>query len=171
MRTLVPAFSSASAEQRAAASTASYAMEAFNPPARYRVAHYANGSGGSGAPHPSTAWFGSRFLGAAGRIADLSGKAHPPARSLRTRRPRRYRRPARRCQADRSLGPAGGGGEPAGRQRFHRHDGGGEKRARRLYAGDGDDRRSRSEEHTSELQSHSDLVCRLLLEKKKKQKT
>src|SRR5438132_8280028 len=30
----------------------------------------------------------------------------------------------------------------------------------------------RSEEHTSELQSHSDLVCRLLLEKKKKkQKT
>src|SRR5437588_9713656 len=27
-------------------------------------------------------------------------------------------------------------------------------------------RRQRSEEHTSELQSHSDLVCRLLLEKK-----
>src|SRR5260221_5259688 len=27
--------------------------------------------------------------------------------------------------------------------------------------------RIRSEEHTSELQSHSDLVCRLLLEKKK----
>src|SRR5260221_7261665 len=33
-----------------------------------------------------------------------------------------------------------------------------------------DDRLSRSEEHTSELQSHSDLVCRLLLEKKKKKK-
>src|SRR5260221_2269088 len=29
---------------------------------------------------------------------------------------------------------------------------------------------ARSEEHTSELQSHSDLVCRLLLEKKKKRK-
>src|SRR5438132_6410191 len=29
---------------------------------------------------------------------------------------------------------------------------------------------ARSEEHTSELQSHSDLVCRLLLEKKKKHK-
>src|SRR5216683_3395563 len=29
-------------------------------------------------------------------------------------------------------------------------------------------RRRRSEEHTSELQSRSDLVCRLLLEKKKK---
>src|SRR5438034_5732160 len=27
---------------------------------------------------------------------------------------------------------------------------------------------TRSEEHTSELQSHSDLVCRLLLEKKKR---
>src|SRR5438034_4839216 len=32
-----------------------------------------------------------------------------------------------------------------------------------LERGDG-----RSEEHTSELQSHSDLVCRLLLEKKNK---
>src|SRR5260221_10751173 len=29
----------------------------------------------------------------------------------------------------------------------------------------------RSEEHTSELQSHSDLVCRLLLEKKKTKRT
>src|SRR5437773_9054041 len=29
-------------------------------------------------------------------------------------------------------------------------------------------RARRSEEHTSELQSHHDLVCRLLLEKKKK---
>src|SRR5690349_23589728 len=30
--------------------------------------------------------------------------------------------------------------------------------------------RTRSEEHTSELQSRRDLVCRLLLEKKKKKK-
>src|SRR5260370_11852570 len=30
--------------------------------------------------------------------------------------------------------------------------------------------KSRSEEHTSELQSHLNLVCRLLLEKKKKKK-
>src|SRR5438132_1977086 len=36
-------------------------------------------------------------------------------------------------------------------------------------AADGADHR-RSEEHTSELQSHSDLVCRLLLEKKKHKK-
>src|SRR5260221_2803031 len=34
------------------------------------------------------------------------------------------------------------------------------------HAADGHRQRSRSEEHTSELQSHSDLVCRLLLEKK-----
>src|SRR5256886_11515327 len=32
-------------------------------------------------------------------------------------------------------------------------------------------RRNRSEEHTSELQSQSNLVCRLLLEKKKNQHT
>src|SRR2546428_5967454 len=36
-----------------------------------------------------------------------------------------------------------------------------DERARRLRLG-----RQRSEEHTSELQSRSDLVCRLLLEKK-----
>src|SRR3712207_8863605 len=36
-------------------------------------------------------------------------------------------------------------------------------------AGEGDERRAvRSEEHTSELQSRQYLVCRLLLEKKKK---
>src|SRR5438874_4992358 len=33
-----------------------------------------------------------------------------------------------------------------------------------------EDRFHRSEEHTSELQSRRDLVCRLLLEKKKKKK-
>src|SRR5438034_8538182 len=41
---------------------------------------------------------------------------------------------------------------------------GGRQTVRILYG----DSLSRSEEHTSELQSHSDLVCRLLLEKKKK---
>src|SRR5947207_15363176 len=35
------------------------------------------------------------------------------------------------------------------------------------YAAQGLVKAKRSEEHTSELQSHSDLVCRLLLEKKK----
>src|SRR5947207_10606978 len=38
---------------------------------------------------------------------------------------------------------------------------------RRTHAGRPNTIALRSEEHTSELQSHSDLVCRLLLEKKK----
>src|SRR5438477_8832250 len=37
-----------------------------------------------------------------------------------------------------------------------------------VVAGPGIDHGHRSEEHTSELQSHVNLVCRLLLEKKKK---
>src|SRR5689334_23554223 len=39
--------------------------------------------------------------------------------------------------------------------------------ARVRHRGDGDWREGRSEEHTSELQSQFQLVCRLLLEKKK----
>src|SRR5260370_32307367 len=39
-----------------------------------------------------------------------------------------------------------------------------------LLAWAADDKFFRSEEHTSELQSHLNLVCRLLLEKKKKKK-
>src|SRR2546430_7741139 len=38
------------------------------------------------------------------------------------------------------------------------------------HPGIGLERLARSEEHTSELQSQSNLVCRLLLEKKKKHK-
>src|SRR5260221_9580610 len=38
---------------------------------------------------------------------------------------------------------------------------------REARGGRGAEGHGRSEEHTSELQSHSDLVCRLLLEKKK----
>src|SRR5260221_4969130 len=44
----------------------------------------------------------------------------------------------------------------------------GEHRPAPVLVGHGARRGVRSEEHTSELQSHSDLVCRLLLEKKKK---
>src|SRR2546427_9107552 len=40
-----------------------------------------------------------------------------------------------------------------------------------LVSSRGERRQQRSEEHTSELQSQSNLVCRLLLEKKKKQNT
>src|SRR5437773_8168024 len=45
-------------------------------------------------------------------------------------------------------------------------DGVRQKREHGLRRGGG----RRSEEHTSELQSHHDLVCRLLLEKKKEKK-
>src|SRR4051812_1124088 len=40
--------------------------------------------------------------------------------------------------------------------------------ATRRFAAHNERRSARSEEHTSELQSHVNLVCRLLLEKKKK---
>src|SRR5438034_6390994 len=42
----------------------------------------------------------------------------------------------------------------------------GSGRAVRARGPDPTDARARSEEHTSELQSHSEIVCRLLLEKK-----
>src|SRR5205085_11752892 len=61
----------------------------------------------------------------------------------------------------------GGGGRAGGH--------GSHPASRRRHAGrdqrDGCDWCDRSEEHTSELQSQSNLVCRLLLEKKKKIKT
>src|SRR5687767_8652853 len=44
------------------------------------------------------------------------------------------------------------------------------KKAVALPIAPGDEKRGRSEEHTSELQSLAYLVCRLLLEKKKKKK-
>src|SRR2546430_10047022 len=47
----------------------------------------------------------------------------------------------------------------------------GARRCRGARPAAGDRRRQRSEEHTSELQSQSNLVCRLLLEKKKEHVT
>src|SRR5436190_14078597 len=47
------------------------------------------------------------------------------------------------------------------------HDEPGDDRPVRVRTDHGLVDEARSEEHTSELQSHSDLVCRLLLEKKK----
>src|SRR2546430_4658142 len=47
--------------------------------------------------------------------------------------------------------------------------GGGRRRGRGVRRGSPGRTPRRSEEHTSELQSQSNLVCRLLLEKKKKQ--
>src|SRR5436190_11253759 len=53
----------------------------------------------------------------------------------------------------------------SGLQRLRRRLGGDDGKALRLELLR--EAEGRSEEHTSELQSHSDLVCRLLLEKKK----
>src|SRR5206468_8486420 len=65
--------------------------------------------------------------------------------------------------------PAKRGGAGGGRRRTAASGGSG---ARRAHGGEGESRQPghRSEEHTSELQSRSDLVCRLLLEKKKKRR-
>src|SRR5260370_27488828 len=56
------------------------------------------------------------------------------------------------------------------RKRFHRSDGNASRGAktRALASAARVGSSARSEEHTSELQSHLNLVCRLLLEKKKK---
>src|SRR6266480_6257695 len=60
------------------------------------------------------------------------------------------------------------------RSRFNQPSGLALDEEKHLYVADTGNRRDaslhrRSEEHTSELQSHVNLVCRLLLEKKKKQ--
>src|SRR5688572_31197197 len=77
----------------------------------------------------------------------------------------RDRRPAEKCR--------GGVAEllPRGFEKA-RHDQGQTLAAagRDVARGAGAGHRARSEEHTSELQSQSNLVCRLLLEKKKKKK-
>src|SRR5437773_4892878 len=64
--------------------------------------------------------------------------------------------------------PSAGNAAPVRRRTFHRFPA--ELRARPESARPLRHNRKawRSEEHTSELQSHHDLVCRLLLEKKKK---
>src|SRR5688572_32735894 len=62
--------------------------------------------------------------------------------------------------------------EVPGIEPFHRHflrRGAGDVSAARPFPLEGKTA-GRSEEHTSELQSQSNLVCRLLLEKKKKKK-
>src|SRR5438132_8639761 len=79
---------------------------------------------------------------------------------LSQRRP--HARPGRRSGA--TLNGLAGRSACSGRHSWHHH---GMRYADRENAGDQLAAAIRSEEHTSELQSHSDLVCRLLLEKKK----
>src|SRR5690242_21077801 len=81
--------------------------------------------------------------------ADASGSSRLPA----VKRDAVRRRREQHCLDARRRAPRSGGGDRPLRA--------GRSRAQRLA-------RVRSEEHTSELQSHVNLVCRLLLEKKKK---
>src|SRR2546430_8301321 len=71
-----------------------------------------------------------------------------------------FRSPRRRRISVHELGVASG----LGRWRI---GAGPERESRRAGPRSGPDGPGRSEEHTSELQSQSNLVCRLLLEKKK----
>src|SRR5688572_30855296 len=78
-----------------------------------------------------------------------------------------FRSPATRFrgpqpQGGGEAGPRGAGAERLGKGLAPPRGGGGGRERGRGGAGPG-----RSEEHTSELQSQSNLVCRLLLEKKK----
>src|SRR5690606_40480878 len=67
----------------------------------------------------------------------------------------------------RRIGRRDGGAETLEQQVFRQHRGHEPKRRKARPPGPGFMRLPRSEEHTSELQSRENLVCRLLLEKKK----
>src|SRR2546426_7947971 len=72
------------------------------------------------------------------------------------RRPQRRQAARRRC------------GRSEARRTLWRREGEARDRTGRAATAEGQVPRPRSEEHTSELQSPCNLVCRLLLEKKKK---
>src|SRR5699024_12583679 len=82
----------------------------------------------------------------------------PGVHSRLQRQPRNYRRPY--TTLFRSSSSAWGGSR--------RRPSSARISASRGSTGSGSSARARSEEHTSELQSRFDLVCRLLLEKKKR---
>src|SRR2546422_2255473 len=85
------------------------------------------------------------------RYRELHAAANPPnGRPMAVRRIRQLGDPILRVRCERVQNP--------------------KSAATRLVADDLRDSLARSEEHTSELQSRLHLVCRLLLEKKKKRK-
>src|SRR2546430_9060988 len=81
-------------------------------------------------------------------------------------RSRGARDPGRRAAARRGRRPLRGPADRGGRGRGRGHGARGGRVDRGRVRGT-----ARSEKHTSELQSQSNIVCRLLLEKKKKKKT
>src|SRR5436309_8979649 len=85
----------------------------------------------------------------------------PPPRSTLFPYTTLFRSPGARRQAAAPDDPAGDRGRPVREDPLRRAQGGPDRHGRR---------QGRSEEHTSELQSRENLVCRLLLEKKKQSK-
>src|SRR5947207_5567236 len=121
---------------------------------------YRPGAGGSRYAAVSATKARTLHAGSAGSVSGTSGTLAPQGRT------RRSDAPGAACTLRSTPSPAGRASVPVGMKlvvSIHAaRPGGGRKRgAMRAVT-------TRSEEHTSELQSHSDLVCRLLLEKKKK---
>src|SRR5256886_2387709 len=88
-----------------------------------------------------------------------------PERKHRSERPSRQgKEEALRQQLPHETPPAGADGQPE-RHLFVAHGSSREQKIGNVRASN--QQHERSEEHTSELQSQSNLVCRLLLEKKK----
>src|SRR6266540_6884458 len=100
----------------------------------------------------------------AGGEAGAEGSANEPAAATAGRSGRRTARlrPARPRRLGRLAGGLPGRPDLAGRHPHQRVEHPDVAEVVGLVG------EARSEEHTSELQSHHDLVCRLLLEKKKK---
>src|SRR2546421_7879950 len=122
----------------------------------------ADGAGGVARAHPAAGRFRRRLAVALYR---RPAAAAAESRDRPGPGPRRRRGASRAPHAARHARRSGGdGGVPAGAR-----DAGAVRRARAgIDLGLEALAVLRSEEHTSELQSRSDLVCRLLLEKKKK---
>src|SRR5437867_4828228 len=111
-------------------------------------------------PEPDQIGGGAREQSAHG-VAEVTpesvdAEARRPPRGMGVVRDRREQRRVDHCRAE-SLQRRG---DQPGRIRWSEHG-----------QPDPDGLHDRSEEHTSELQSPYDLVCRLLLEKKKKKNT
>src|SRR6266540_6534758 len=106
----------------------------------------------------STAWWDRHGCRLDARCADRPGT--PPS-SSRWRWRRRWG--SGRSGVARGPPPRAAGSAPRRGRRWSPASPSTTARARRCWP-------PRSEEHTSELQSHHEIVCRLLLEKKKKKK-
>src|SRR5690606_39998991 len=95
-------------------------------------------------------WHCSRLVPKRGKLSDCAARSRQPDRRRRSAGPAATFATPLRKRVRHSLGGKTRIGEMAGQRHI---PGGGT---------------TRSEEHTSELQSRENLVCRLLLEKKKK---